>query len=215
MNLSRKKLFDTKIMLSIAIMTILIILIGCSPNKNNTEFRDKEPQFLPYSSQLNESNEYDKSENKMVPAVMTGDGKLHRLDNFRGRIFYAFKVDVEEGYFSENIVVPMSVTTVKKIHSSNIPVLLQGKIIDFLRENIFIGEKIYLFEDNTGTIVIKLNRDLYQNLPVERSKMIEITGEIILKYPENEIQVEAIREYILLKNNASNDDTINFLRNRA
>jgi uncharacterized protein (TIGR00156 family) len=194
MNLSRNALFCLEIRLGIAILTFSVLLFGCSPEKNNTESRNKGTQFLPYSLQGNESKEHENSKNKMVPAIMTGDGKLQRLDNYQGGNFYAFKVDVEEGYFSENIVVPISVAMAKNIHTPNIPVVLQGKITDFLTGNIFMGENIYLFEDNTGTMVIKLNKNLCDNLPVERSQMIEIIGEIVLKYPENEIEVETVRE---------------------
>jgi len=82
----------------------------------------------------------------------------------------------------------------KNTHTPNTPVVLRGKIADFLSRNVFLGENIYLFEDNTGTMVIKLNRDLCENLPAERSQIIEIIGEIVLKYPENEIEVETVRE---------------------
>jgi len=211
MNLSRNILFGQEVRLWIAIMIISIIFFGCSPDKNNTEYRDKEVQLLPYSSQWNESKEHENFENKMVPAIMTGDGKLQRLDDFRGGNFYAFKVDVEEGYFSDNRTVPISVAMVKSIHTPNTPVLLHGKITDFLGRDIFLGENLYLFEDSTGTMVIKLDRNLCDNFPEEISQMIEIIGEIILKYPENEIEVEAVREYKSLQN----DDTINFSINWA
>jgi uncharacterized protein YdeI (BOF family) len=194
MNLSRNALFCLEIRLGIVILTFSALLFGCSPEKNNTESRNKGTQLLSYSLQGNESKEHENQKNKMVPAIMTGDGKLQRPDNYQGGNFYALKVDVEEGYFSEDIIVPTSVAMAKIIHTPNTPVVLRGKIADFLSGNVFMGENIYLFEDNTGTMVIKLNKNLCDNLPAERSQMIEIIGEIVLKYPENEIEVETFRE---------------------
>jgi uncharacterized protein (TIGR00156 family) len=83
-----------------------------------------------------------------------------------------------------------TVAMVKNIHTSNTLILLRGKIIDFL------GEGNFLFEDNTGTMTIKINSDLLVNLPADRTQTIEITGKIILKYPENEIEVENVRAII-------------------
>jgi len=99
MNLSRNALFCLEIRLGIALFVFSVLLYRCSPEKNNTESMNKGTQLLPYSSQGNESKEHENSKNKMVPAIMTGDGKLQRLDNYQGGNFYAFKVDVEEGVF--------------------------------------------------------------------------------------------------------------------
>jgi uncharacterized protein (TIGR00156 family) len=205
MNLSRNVLLSLKSELLLSILILSVLLFGCSINKNNSESRDNETQLLPYSLQWNESKKHENLENKMVPAVMTGDGKLHRLDSFQGGNFYALKVDVEEGYFSDNRTVPMSVAMARNNPYPNIPVLLRGKIVASLKDNKFF------FEDDTGTMVIKINRNLCDNLPEEKSQMIEITGKIVLKYPSNEIEVETVREYNPLKIY----DTINFSENRA
>ena len=118
-------------------------IFGCSQNKTNRESRDKGIQKLTYSSQWNENKEVENLEKKMVPAVLTGDGKLHWLDNFKGGNFYAFKIDVEEGYFFDNTTVPISaaIADIKKVnHNLNIPVFLRGKIVNFMGENKFLIE---------------------------------------------------------------------------
>ena len=193
MNLSKNALFCLKIRLGIVLFVFSVLLFGCSTSKNNTETIDKETQSLPYSSQGNESKKHKNSKNKMVPAVMTGDGKLQLLDNYQGGNFYAFKVDVEERYFSENIAVPISVTMAKNIDIPYTPVVLQGKIIAFLNENVFPDEDIYLFEDNTGTMVIKTNKNLSEYILAGKTQMIEIIGRIVLKSPQNEIDVGSVR----------------------
>jgi len=193
MNLSKNALFCLKIRLGIVLFVFSVLLFGCSTSKNNTETIDKETQSLPYSSQGNESKKHKNSKNKMVPAVMTGDGKLQLLDNYQGGNFYAFKVDVEERYFSENIAVPISVAMAKNIDIPYTPVVLQGKIIAFLNENVFPDEDIYLFEDNTGTMVIKTNKNLSEYILAGKTQIIEIIGRIILKSPQNEIEVGSVR----------------------
>ena len=67
------------------------------------------------------------------------------------------------------------------------PVILQGRIIRAL------GNRKYLFGDNTGTIVIEIDRDKWRGLSVGADDMVEISGEVDRDRNRVEIEVDRIR----------------------
>ena len=71
---------------------------------------------------------------------------------------------------------------------NNTPVILQGRIERFL------GDEKYLFSDGSGSIVVEINDDVWDNLSLSQNDMVEIIGEIDRKSRGNEVEVEIIRK---------------------
>ena len=75
-----------------------------------------------------------------------------------------------------------------KTFRDNTPVLLQGKIIQFM------GDEKYLFEDNTGTITVEIDDRLWRGISIDENDMVEIVGEVDKSFRKIEIEVDSIRK---------------------
>jgi uncharacterized protein (TIGR00156 family) len=68
------------------------------------------------------------------------------------------------------------------------PVTLQGKIERFL------GDEKYLFADDTGSIIVEIDRRLWRGLSVDQNDIVEITGEVDKGFTRTEIEVSSIKK---------------------
>ena len=85
---------------------------------------------------------------------------------------------------------PRQVVTVEQAlgFRDDTPVILQGRIVRALG-----GEK-YLFEDDTGTIIVEIDRKDWRGLTVGPNDRVEISGEVDRDRRGVEIDVDRIRK---------------------
>ena len=67
------------------------------------------------------------------------------------------------------------------------PVILRGRIV------MALGNERYLFEDETGTIVVEIERETWRGLTVGPNDRVEISGEVDRDRHGVEIEVDRIR----------------------
>jgi len=70
----------------------------------------------------------------------------------------------------------------------DMPVILRGRILQFL------GNERYLFEDETGSIIIEIESRLWRNITVDENDLVEISGEIDRGFRQIEVEVDTIRK---------------------
>jgi len=75
-----------------------------------------------------------------------------------------------------------------KTFRDDTPVLIQGKILRSL------GNEKYLFGDETDTIIVEIDDDLWKGLYVSEEDLVEIYGEIEKSIRKTEIEVDRIRK---------------------
>jgi len=68
------------------------------------------------------------------------------------------------------------------------PVVLHGKIIRYL------GDEKYLFADDSGTIIVDINKRIWGNISVNENDLIEIYGEVDRGFRSVEIEVDRIKK---------------------
>ena len=88
------------------------------------------------------------------------------------------------GFTGENQVV--TIQQVQRFRDDT-PVILQGRIIRAL------GNEKYLFDDDTGTIIVEIDRDRWRGLTVGPNDRVEISGEVDRNRQRVEIDVSRIR----------------------
>ncbi|MDR2191298.1 MAG: NirD/YgiW/YdeI family stress tolerance protein [Endomicrobium sp.] len=93
---------------------------------------------------------------------------------------------VKAGYVGPGAL-RVSVAEAKKL-KNNKPVILSGKIEKFL------GDEKYLFSDNTGTIQLDIDDEIWKGLSVDQNDTVEISGEIDKEFTGIEIEVDAINK---------------------
>lgn len=81
-----------------------------------------------------------------------------------------------------------TVMTIEQIEMLNddAPVVLQGKIESAL------GDEKYQFSDETGTIIVEIDDDKWNNVRVTPNDTIQIRGELDKGWMTNEIDVDEI-----------------------
>jgi len=86
----------------------------------------------------------------------------------------------------------LQVTTVKqaKTFRDDTPVVLQGRILRSL------GNEKYMFSDNTGTIVVEIDDDLWRGISVSENDLVEIHGEVDKNFRTVEIDADSIRKIV-------------------
>jgi uncharacterized protein (TIGR00156 family) len=68
------------------------------------------------------------------------------------------------------------------------PVTLQGKIERSL------GDETYLFSDDTGTVIVEIDKRVWGNLSVDENDVIEISGEIEGAFRWMIVEVKTIKK---------------------
>jgi len=92
-----------------------------------------------------------------------------------------------KGGFTGPGLKPISIQEAKKLRDDT-PVLLQGKILQFL------GDEKYLFSDKSGTITIEIDDKLWGDLSVNENDTVEIVGEVDKEFTKVEIEVSRIKK---------------------
>ena len=84
----------------------------------------------------------------------------------------------------------LGVTTVEQAKNlpDESPVVLQGKIIESL------GDENYTFADETGTIRIEIDKDVWKGVYVNENDLVEIRGEIDKEFVRKKISVDSIKK---------------------
>jgi uncharacterized protein (TIGR00156 family) len=98
----------------------------------------------------------------------------------------ACTLGAQEGYIGPGLT-PVTVNAAKKLRDDS-PVTLHGKIDRFL------GDEKYLFSDNSGSVIIEVDRILWRGLIISETDMVEITGEIDKDFDGVEIDVSSIKK---------------------
>jgi uncharacterized protein (TIGR00156 family) len=70
----------------------------------------------------------------------------------------------------------------------NYPVILKGKIERSL------GDEKYLFADETGSIVVEIDKHLWRGISVDQNDLVEIAGEVDRGVRKTEIEVNSIKK---------------------
>ena len=68
------------------------------------------------------------------------------------------------------------------------PVILRGKIERFL------GNEKYLFSDDSGSLIIEIERRVWANVSADENDLVEISGEIDRDWRGVEVEVKRIRK---------------------
>jgi uncharacterized protein (TIGR00156 family) len=68
------------------------------------------------------------------------------------------------------------------------PVVLRGRIERFL------GDEKYLFADETGSIIVEIDKKLWRGLSVDQNDTVEITGEVDKGFSKIEIEARSIKK---------------------
>ncbi|MCL2175596.1 MAG: NirD/YgiW/YdeI family stress tolerance protein [Treponema sp.] len=102
-------------------------------------------------------------------------------------LFVVFAVNAQQGGYRGPGIDVITIEEAKTLRDET-PVMLKGKIERFL------GNKKYLFTDNTGSIVIEIENRLWQTLSIDENDLVEITGEIDRNFRRIEVEVEGIRK---------------------
>jgi uncharacterized protein (TIGR00156 family) len=93
-------------------------------------------------------------------------------------------LNAQEGYRGPGPAV-VTVEAAKTL-KDEYPVKVQGKIERFL------GDEKYLFTDDTGSIVIEIDKKLWRGISVDQEDIVEITGEVDRGSKGVEIEAAAI-----------------------
>ncbi|MHB9291096.1 putative Protein YgiW [Hollandina sp. SP2] len=95
-------------------------------------------------------------------------------------------LNAQEGYRGPG---PTMVTVeVVKTLKDDYLVTVQGKIEQFL------GHEKYLFTDDTGSIVIEIDKKLWRGISVDQEDIVEITGEVDRESEGVEIEAKTIKK---------------------
>jgi uncharacterized protein (TIGR00156 family) len=101
-------------------------------------------------------------------------------------VFVGSMLHAQEGYRgpSANAV---TVETAKGMRDDS-PVTLRGRLEQFL------GDKKYLFTDDTGSIIIEIENRLWRGISVDENNTVEITGEIDKDFRSIEVEASSIKK---------------------
>jgi uncharacterized protein (TIGR00156 family) len=102
-------------------------------------------------------------------------------------VLVGLNVYAQQGGYKGPGAVVITVAEAKNLRDDT-PVILRGKIERFL------GDKKYLFSDDTGNIVIEIDNRVWGDLSVDENEVVEINGEIDREFRGNEVEVDAIRK---------------------
>jgi uncharacterized protein (TIGR00156 family) len=95
-------------------------------------------------------------------------------------------LDAQDGYRGPGSDI-VTVEVVKSL-KDDYPVTLRGKIERFL------GDKKYLFTDDTGSIIIEIDNRLWRGISVDQNDTVEITGEVDREFTRIEIEASNIKK---------------------
>ena len=93
----------------------------------------------------------------------------------------------QTGGFTGPSLVVITVEQAKELPDET-PVVLQGKITKSL------GDDDYTFEDETGTIRIEIDDDVWKGVFVDENDLVEIRGEIDKEFLRVRISVDSIKK---------------------
>jgi uncharacterized protein (TIGR00156 family) len=99
----------------------------------------------------------------------------------------SLSVYAQQGGYRGPGAVAITVAEAKNLRDYT-PVILQGKIERFL------GDEKYLFSDDSGNIVIEIDKRVWGSLSVNENDVVEINGEIDREFRGNEVEVKTIRK---------------------
>lgn len=91
----------------------------------------------------------------------------------------------EDGGYTGPGLEPVTVVEAKSLRN-NTPVVLTGIIERYL------GDEEYLFTDDTGSIIVEIDDNLWRGLSVGAEDTVEITGEVDKGFTKIEIDVSRI-----------------------
>jgi uncharacterized protein (TIGR00156 family) len=81
----------------------------------------------------------------------------------------------QDGY--RGPMVDVVTVEIVKILRNGDPVTLRGKLECFLGDARYYGDS-YLFTDETGSIVVRIDDELWRGISVDENDMVEITGKV-------------------------------------
>jgi uncharacterized protein (TIGR00156 family) len=101
-------------------------------------------------------------------------------------IFAGLSLNAQEGYRGPGA----DAVTVEKAKNlkDDSPVILKGKIERFL------GDEKYIFTDETGSIVVEIDDNLWRGFSADQNDTVEIAGEVDREFTTVEIDASSIKK---------------------